>query len=91
MCQALREWMEDSKNEGREEGREEGWKEGREEGRKEGREEGREEGRKEEKRKVALNLHALGFGDDQIAQAINCDVDILQGWFAESGAHSIGI
>ncbi|MCD7883812.1 MAG: hypothetical protein LUI87_08955 [Lachnospiraceae bacterium] len=29
MCQALREWMEDSKNEGREEGRREGWEEGR--------------------------------------------------------------
>uniref|UniRef100_UPI004056A1B1 Rpn family recombination-promoting nuclease/putative transposase n=1 Tax=Agathobacter sp. TaxID=2021311 RepID=UPI004056A1B1 len=56
MCKAIRDLMDDSREEGREEGRQEGREEGRQEGREEGRQEGREEGRQEGKELAKLRI-----------------------------------
>ena len=46
-------------------------------------EEIREEGRMEDKMETANNLYKMGMPLEQIAQALNADVSMVQEWLAE--------
>ncbi|QGZ89612.1 Rpn family recombination-promoting nuclease/putative transposase [Microcystis aeruginosa] len=64
--------------EGREEGREKGREEGREEGREKGREEGREQGELSAKLNSIPRLSVLGLSVEQIAQALDLEIEQVQ-------------
>jgi len=55
----------------------------REEGRAEGRVEGRAEGRAEGRKATAINLKAMNMPVEQIAQAIEENVEIVEQWLSE--------
>ena len=48
------------------------------------REEGREEGRAEGKRAAAINLKAMNMPTEQIAQALEENVEVVKQWLAEA-------
>ena len=70
----------DVREEGRAEGREAGLSEGLDRGRREGLSEGRTEGR----RAAAINLKAMNMPIEQIAQALEENVEVVEQWLAEA-------
>ena len=55
---------------------------GREEGLSRGRMEGRQEGRMEEKHRTTASLYRMGMPEEQIAKAVNVEVDVVKRWLA---------
>ena len=55
---------------------------GREEGFRRGRMEGRQEGRMEEKHRTTASLYRMGMPEEQIAKAVNVEVDVVKRWLA---------
>lgn len=61
---------------------------GRQEGRREGRQEGRKEGRAEQAKKTTYILKNMGLSIEQIAQAVDTNIDTVKQWLSASPAKS---
>ena len=51
-------------------------------GREEGFRRGRMEGRMEEKHRTTASLYRMGMPEEQIAKAVNVEVDVVKRWLA---------
>ncbi|MCC8045482.1 MAG: hypothetical protein LIP12_08305 [Clostridiales bacterium] len=47
-----------------------------------------EQGELKKAKETAFNLHSMGLDDIQIAVAVNVDIDVVKGWFAEEESSS---
>lgn len=80
MCEVLREIFAEDLRKEKEEARQTGMQIGKREGMQIGKREGMQIGRQEGKQETARNLFAMGMSVENIAKAVNLQVNIVQGW-----------
>lgn len=82
MCRAMREWMEEERNEGIQQGIQQGMQQGIQQGIRQGIQQGMQQGKVEgirEKQAIIIrNMLARGFSDEDICALAECDLKTVE-------------